>query len=179
MKKRLVWFFAALLFAFSGVIVRISQLIEDETLQTAQGQSSVTVTVMVTASLRGSDSVASPPFVPQDPNIIAVAAVKAMTRRSDRSNFMRFIVIFPFKFSGFARYETSCRFRILSAPDLAASAVFGVSLPTLQGRHSPRRTPSHGLRRNGFSRSPCGGERQSCSLCPVPASSRLCGGYRT
>ncbi|MBR2338087.1 MAG: penicillin-binding protein 2, partial [Clostridia bacterium] len=45
MKKRLVWFFAALLFAFSGVIVRISQLIEDETLQTAQGQSSVTVTV--------------------------------------------------------------------------------------------------------------------------------------
>lgn len=50
MKKRLVWFFAALLFAFGGVIVRFSRLIEDESLQAAHEQSSVTVTV---AQVRG------------------------------------------------------------------------------------------------------------------------------
>ena len=45
MKKRMLWFYIAVLFAFSGLMVRLLQLAEDERLRAAGQQSSITVTV--------------------------------------------------------------------------------------------------------------------------------------
>jgi hypothetical protein len=51
---------------------------------------------------------------------------------------------YSFHFWGISPFfDLSFRFRILSAPAIAAAAVFGVSLPTLQVTLARRKTPSH------------------------------------